>query len=295
MGTAGVVAKRNPADVLVGFFWLCHPGPIVFNGIAVTVFALLASWGDIHWKILALAVSAHIAMQLSIAILNDYCDRERDVLSKKNKPIVRGLVLPREALFTSLFMMLVMVVLLIPLNRGALLISVIYLALGQSYNLGLKTTPWGGVVFSLAIPLLPVYGFVAVNHFVPLVLWQMPVTAPLGLALHLANTLPDIEQDAANQLRNIAVVLGVRRSMIATSLLILLAAAVIMVLKITGLIPAQAWLLFPTWITAILSVAVLYVVFGSRTSHQARQTYFYFVVLTCLVLAGGWIASALIN
>ena len=66
--------------------------------------------------------------------------------------------------------MFIMVLLLIPLNRMALLISLLYLALGQSYNLGLKTTPLGGIVFALAIPLIPVYAFVAVGHFVPLVL-----------------------------------------------------------------------------------------------------------------------------
>src|ERR1700687_579775 len=96
-----VVGKRRPADVLRGFFWLCHPGPVMLNVCAVTVFALFPSWPRVHWNVLVLVISAHLAMQLSIAIFNDYCDRERDVLSKKNKPIVRGLVLPREALFTT--------------------------------------------------------------------------------------------------------------------------------------------------------------------------------------------------
>ena len=99
-----VIGKRRPADVLRGFFWLCHPGPVMFNVIAVTGFALLASWPHVQWNVLALVITAHLAMQLSIAIFNDYCDRQRDVLSKKNKPIVRGLVRPREALFAALLL-----------------------------------------------------------------------------------------------------------------------------------------------------------------------------------------------
>jgi 4-hydroxybenzoate polyprenyltransferase len=94
-----VTEKRRPVNVLLGLFWLCHPGPVLLNAAAVAVFALLATWPDVRWSLLAVIVSAHLTMQLSIAIFNDYCDRERDVLSKKNKPIARGIVHPREALF----------------------------------------------------------------------------------------------------------------------------------------------------------------------------------------------------
>jgi 4-hydroxybenzoate polyprenyltransferase len=288
------VKKRRPADILRGFFWLCHPGPVLLNVTAVTIFALLATWPHIHWNILLLVIAAHLAMQLSIASFNDYCDRQRDVLSKKNKPIVRGLILPREALLATIFLMLIMVLLLIPLNPLALLISLLYLACGQSYNMGLKTTPLSGIVFALAIPLIPLYAFVGVGRFMPLVLWQMPIAALLGVALHLANALPDIEQDVANQVHNLVVVLGIKGSLVACSLLILLAAIVTGVLAITGLVPAQPWILLPTLLLVILAVSILFIVFISKKSHQAHQTYFYLVVLTCLVLAGGWLTSALV-
>jgi 4-hydroxybenzoate polyprenyltransferase len=291
----GLGNKRRPSDVLRGFFWLCHPGPMLFNVTAVTAFALLASWPNVNWKVIALASSAHLTMQLSIAILNDYCDRERDVLSKKNKPIVRGLVLPREALFTSLLLMVVMVVLLIPLNRWAFLISLLYLAFGQSYNLGLKTTPAGAVVFALALPLIPLYAFVAVSHFVPLVLWQIPISVLLALALHLANTLPDIEQDTANHVHNLAVILGRKKTIAAITALILLAVVFIDVCAATGIIPAQRWLLLPTSVLSALSAGALFVIFRSKESHESRQTYFYLVVVTCLLLAGGWLTSALLQ
>ena len=80
--------------------------------------------------------------------------------------------------------MLIMVLLLLPLNSLALLVSLLYLICGQSYNLGLKATPLSGIVFAIAIPLIPVYAFVGVERFVPLVFWQIPVAALLGVALH---------------------------------------------------------------------------------------------------------------
>jgi len=288
-----VVGKRSLIDLLRGFFWLCHPGPVMLNVIAVTAFALLATRPYIYWNILLLAVSAHLAMQLSIAIFNDYCDRQRDVLSKKNKPIVRGLVSPREALVATFLLMFIMIMLLIPLNRLALLISLLYLACGQSYNLGLKTTPLGGVIFALAIPLIPAYAFVAMDRFVPWVLWQIPIAALLGLALHLANTLPDIEQDQANRVRNLVVVLGEKKAIAAISLLIFLACILIEVLAVTGLVPSQTGLRLPTLIVVVLSVCILFILFRSKESHQMYQIYFYLVVLTCLILASGWLASAL--
>ena len=86
-----------------GLFLLCHPGPVLLHMIAVTGFVLLAVWPHMHWNIIILLLTAHLAMQLSIAAFNDYCDRQRDTLGKKNKPIVCGLVLPYEALFATFF------------------------------------------------------------------------------------------------------------------------------------------------------------------------------------------------
>jgi hypothetical protein len=70
---------------------------------------------------------------------------------------------------------------------------------------------------------------------------------------------------------------------------------VILVLAMTGLVPARSQLLLPTLLLALLSVCALFILFGSKESYQARQAYFYLVVLTCLVLGGGWLASALIK
>lgn len=288
------VKKRRPVDLLRGFFLLCHPGPVLFHTIAVSMFALLAVWPHVYWSTLVLVITAHIAMQLSIAVLNDYCDRRRDALSKKTKPIVRGLVRPQEALIAGIFLMLIMVLLLLPLNPLALLISLLYLACMQSYNLGLKVTPLSGIVFALAIPLIPVYAFVGMGHFVPFLFWLVPVGALLGVVLHLANALPDIEEDAESHARTLAVVLGVRGSFIACSLLILLATTLIGALAIGGLVSAQPLILVPTLIFACLALVALSALFGPQELRQSRKIYFYLIVLICLVLAGGWLVSVLI-
>src|SRR5579883_2037264 len=230
-----IARKRRPAEVALGFFLLCHPGPVLFHIVAVALIALLAVWPHVIWDVFALVVAAHAAMQLSIAVLNDYCDRDLDAKGKPDKPIPRGLVHPRAALILGLLLIGLMLLLLLPLNPLALLISLLYLALGQGYNLGLKSTPLSGIVFALAIPLIPVYAFVGMGRIVPFIFWFIPVAALVGIALNLANSLPDLEDDAAHHARTLAVVLGMRATLLLIPLLIFCGVCIVVVLSITHL------------------------------------------------------------
>ena len=288
-----IAKKRRLVDVLYGFYLLCHPGPALFHLLAVTLLILLAAWPHLVWSTIVLLVAAHTVMQLSIAILNDYCDSQRDTLSKKHKPIPLGLVKPREALIAGIFCIVLMVLLLLPLPPLALYVSLLYLVFGQGYNLGLKSTPLSGIVFALAIPLIPLYAFVGVGRIVPLVFWIVPVAALLGVALNLANSLPDIEEDTLSRARTLAVTIGVRGTFLVSSLLLALSALLVGLLALTGLVPAQLWILLPTLLIVFVGVGVLAIAFGPQKPLRTRKTYFYIVVFACLLLAGGWLTSAL--
>lgn len=288
------IVKKYPFLASIrGFFLLGHPLPVFLHGVAVTVFALLAGWPHIALGLLLLVVAAHVAMQLSIAVLNDYCDRHIDALSQKNKPIPQGLVTPRAALIYGLLLILLLLLLLLPLNRLALLISLLYLAFGQAYNLGLKSTPFSGIVFALAIPLIPIYAFAGMNHLVPLVFWIIPVAALLGIAINLANSLPDIEEDAASGARTLAVVLGLQRSFFLVTLLIFASIVCILLLTLAALVPVRLAILIPTLLVTLVLAGALLLLFGPSKPVYTRKRYFFLVVLTCLILGGGWIIGAL--
>jgi 4-hydroxybenzoate polyprenyltransferase len=289
-----VTRKRQLNDRLLGFYLLSHPGPVLLHILAVTVFTLLAGWGRVAWSIILLVIGAHAAMQVSIAMINDYCDRERDAQGKPDKPIPRGLISPREALFGGTGMMILMALLLIPLPPLAWIISLCYLALGQGYNLRLKATPYSGIVFALAMPLIPLYAFAGVGRAFPFLFWLVPAGFLLGIALNLANSLPDLEHDAQGGARTLAVVLGVRRSFIACQLLIVAGAALIGLLKITKLVPAQPWILVTTLILTCLGIEAMQLFFGADRPVETRKLYFYVVALTCIVLAGGWLIGVIV-
>jgi len=286
--------RRRVSDVVRGFYLLCHPVPVLFHLLAVTLLALLAAWPQFVWSTIGLVVTAHTAMQISIAVLNDYCDRRLDAFSKRNKPLVKGLVRPWEALALGLGMIVVMTLLLLPLNRLALFVSFIYLAFGISYNLGLKSTPLSGIVFALAIPLIPVYAFVGVGRIIPLIFWIIPVAALLGVAVNLANSLADIEEDAANNARTLAVVLGFNGTYTTCPLLIMLAVLLAGILTLTHLVPAQLFLLVPTILLVSALITLLILLGRSGRSVQAQKHYFVLVVVICLVFAGGWLGSVFI-
>lgn len=286
-------AKRRLRDLALGAFLLCHPVPVAFHTLAVLLLALLAAWPHIIWHPLALLVLAHTAMQLSIAVLNDYCDRHLDAVGKPTKPIPRGLIYPAEALAGALLLALLMFILLLFLNPLALLISLLYFALGLGYNFGLKATPWSGIVFALAIPLIPLYAFVGMGRFLLLVFWLVPVAALLGVALNLANSLPDLEEDSAQHARTLAVVLGLRRSFLLSHSLIVLSALLIALLTLTGRTPAHFWVIVSTLtITGVLLGTMLFCS-GPHKPAKTRTLYFYLSVLACLVLAGGWLLGAM--
>ena len=289
-----VTKQRSPLEALYGFYLLSHPIPVLFHTIGVAIFALIAAWPSFDWGIIALVIAAHLAMQLSIASLNDYCDRRLDMLGKKHKPIALGLVRPYEALVFGLLMIVVMFLLLLPLNPFALLVSCLYLLFGQGYNLGLKSTPLSGVVFALAIPLIPLYAFLGVGHFLPVLLWLVPVAALLGIALNLANALADIEEDKVHGAHTLAVVLGPQGVYVACPLLIICSIVLIGALTFAHVVPAHIGIALPTLLLTGVAAVSVFLVFRPSSIIRAGKRYFYIVVSTCLVLAAGWLIGVFI-
>lgn len=286
--------KSQLGEKAPGVFLLGHPVPVLFYIIAVTIFTLLEARAHPIWGTIVLVIAAHAAMQISIAMLNDYCDRRLDAESKPDRPVPQGAISPYAALIGSLVMIAVMLVLLLPLPPLALLISLAYLALGQAYNLGLKSTPFSGGVFALAMPLIPLYAFAGVGRPPPFLFWLVPVGFFLGVVLNLAKSLPDVEKDTAHGKRTLAVVLGVKRSFIACQLLIVVSATLIGILIVLRIVSAHPWIIVITLILTCLAIEAMLLFFGPEKPVETRKLYFYLVSLTCIILAGGWFIGVLI-
>jgi 4-hydroxybenzoate polyprenyltransferase len=289
-----MIKKRSINDVALGFFLLTHPLPVSLYLLIVALGSIGASWPHLIWTTIILVITAHAAMQFSISMLNDYCDRRLDAMSKPGKPIVRGLVLPREALIVGILMIGIMLILLLLLNPLALLFSLGYLILGQAYNFGLKSTPFSGIILALMFSLIPPYVFAGVGRMAPIAFWLIPVAFIMGLALNLANSLPDIEGDAAGGAKTLAVFLGLKWSFLLCQLLIALSAFLIALLTITQLVPAHLWVIIPLLVLTGLSVTIMSLFFGPQKPVHTRTLYFQLAAFTCVFLVGGWFLGALI-
>jgi 4-hydroxybenzoate polyprenyltransferase len=92
---------------------------------------------------------------VAVGSFNDYCDRDLDAASGRNKPIVRGLLTPREACGLGVAASVVLLATSVSLGPLALLLCVLIEGLGLAYDLGFKGTPMSAVLCAVYFSALP--------------------------------------------------------------------------------------------------------------------------------------------
>ncbi|HEX8996109.1 MAG TPA: UbiA family prenyltransferase [Ktedonobacterales bacterium] len=288
-------ASVSGRERLAGLWLLMHPGPSLVTALAYAIFAVLAAHGYPELTRLLVTVVGMIALQFAISALNDYCDREADALSAKVKPLARGTLPPRVALLATLLLTALMVVCYAPYGLTPLLLAGAFLILGFTYDLGVKSTPFGGVLMGLAFPLLPLLAWDLFARVTPALYWLFPLGLALGLAIHLADALPDMAADAAAGAHGLAQALGARALPVCW---VLLAAAnmLVLALAITRLVavrPLALAIAEPLALGALLA-AILVARRGERPERQRLRINFALTVVIALLTALGWLIGAVL-
>lgn len=223
--------RAAPGTTLLGMVRASHAGPtVVVTGLATALAAGLAA----PPRTVLLVLVVVLAGQLSIGWSNDWLDAARDrAVARADKPVVAGAVTARLLRGAAVAAVVVSVLASLPtgvLAAGAHLVAV---AAGWAYNLGLKATAASWLPYALAFALLPAFVVLALPGPDRPAAWLLAVGALLGVGAHLANVLPDLEDDAATGVRGLPHRLGRR----ATSVLapaVLAAAVVVAVLGPPG-------------------------------------------------------------
>ena len=96
----------------------------------------------------------------------------------------------------------------------ACLLAMLGMSCGLAYDVWLKRSILSAVPFMIAIPTLPLWVWATLGEWQQELLWLIPLGALIGLSLHLANTLPDIDDDRAHGVEGLAHRLGARGSML---------------------------------------------------------------------------------
>jgi 4-hydroxybenzoate polyprenyltransferase len=217
--------ERHPSPV-VALWRSSHPGPsVVVTAVAVT---LGIATGLEPWRIGVLGL-AILFGQLSVGISNDAIDAPRDrVTARTDKPIARGDVSVRIAWATASASLVLAVALSLVLGWWMALAHLLALGSAWSYNAALKSTALSVVPFIVSFGLLP--SLVTLSDAEPSVAaaWAWVAGAALGVAVHLTNVLPDLEDDAQTGVRGLPHRLGRRVSAVLAALSLVVGAVAVL-------------------------------------------------------------------
>ena len=135
----------------------------------------LAGNGRPAWAIVAIFVLGTVLMRSAGCVINDYADRDFDkhVQRTRNRPITSGRLAPREALYLAAGLALAALLLILPLNKLTLLLSVpaVFLAASYPFTKRFLAIPQAylGIAFGFGIPM----AFAAQLNEIPAVAWWL--------------------------------------------------------------------------------------------------------------------------
>lgn len=270
-------------------FRLIHPFPTLLNVAATAGLAFVAAGGDPPGSVLLRMLLLMFCAQSAIGITNDLFDRELDAATKPWKPLVTGAVSPRQAQVLASGLAAATVALAATLGAWSLTLAALGLACGLAYDVRLKRTLLSAVPFMVAIPTLPLWVWVTLGEWRQDLWWLLPLGALLGLALHLVNTLPDIEGDAAHGVRGLAHALGAPASgAVAWTSYV---AAIMLSLAIAPIVGYDWRIYAPVAAFGVGCLVAGAAAFAVRRDEFALQLGFGALGIGAAVLAVGWLAA----
>jgi len=263
-----------------------HPGPTLV--VTTLAFALGIAIGLEPWR-LAVLTAAVLFGQLSVGISNDAFDAERDrAVGRRDKPLARGDVSVRAGWVGASVCLALALALSAPLGWRMLAAHAVTIGSAWAYNAGLKSGPFSVVPFVVSFGLFPSLAPLSAPDPAFAAGWAWIAGAALGVAVHLTNVLPDLDDDASTGVRGLPHRLGARASAVLSAVAVV-AGAVAVLLGTSGgdlaAVPVVSWVLFG----AVVLVAGWTVV--QALVRPPSRVLFRLVMLAALLLAAQLVAS----
>jgi 4-hydroxybenzoate polyprenyltransferase len=207
-----------------GLVRACHPEPTVAVTAVATALAVSSGLG----LRAAVVGAAFLAGQLSVGWSNDWIDRDRDVRAERpDKPVARGEVGVEVVRYAALTAAALAVPLSLAMGVRAGLTHLVAVAAAWAYNGRLKASVLSWVPYALAFGLVPSIVVLGLPGSPWATWWASAAGALLGVGAHLANALPDLDDDAAHGIRGLPHRLGAGRSAALSAVLLLAATALL--------------------------------------------------------------------
>jgi len=248
-------------------------------------FLLLAAGGLPPLLPTVLLVIAFVAARNSGHAFNRWTDRTLDARNPRTqaRALVTGRLTPNAALLLAAGNAAVLLVSAALLNRLALLLAPVALAVVLGYSLTKRLSPWTTVVLGLVESITPAAVYIGLTGGLPLyVLWAVVALLLWGTAFETIHSLGDLETDQRLGLPSLPAALGTRRSLI---LLPLLHATALVLLGAFGIAGHLAWPYFLALLAMGALVGAIDLTLASEPTRTERPFRWHFV-LSGLFLAG---------
>lgn len=272
-------------EVVRAYVLLPHAVPILAVLSATTAFAFVARKGWPGAVDLVCLLAAMLGGQLAVGAVNELADVELDRASKPSKPIPAGLASERGALVMIWSGIALMVLGSLRFSFAAFGFCALGTGLGVAYSLWFKRTVWSWIPYVLAIPLIPIWVWTALERVPESLLALYPIAIPALAALQLAQSIPDVETDAGVGVRTLAVVLGERMARRAMTGCVVFS-IVIAAMAAVAVLPRPGFV----WAAGAIGVLLLaaHAAIWRQETHRGRMSAFPLIASAVGVLGVGW-------
>jgi 4-hydroxybenzoate polyprenyltransferase len=260
----------------------CHPGPTV---VVTALSALLALAVGVPAPALLVLAGCVLAGQLSIGWSNDWLDAARDAQSDRtDKPTVTGAIDATTLRACAIVAAVVSALGGFALGPVAGALNAVIVTMGWLYNVGLKSTPISFAPYAIAFGALPALACAARTPPEAASWWVMTAAALLGVAAHLTNALPDLDDDRDTGIRGLPHLIGARGA--GTSAFVAVAVAAVLVVVGTRATPALAM-----WLGLVALLAIAGAGIALTAAGRTDRTLMRLVMLGALIDAALLISS----
>ncbi len=272
-------------QVAHGYLVLPHAVPIVVVMAATAAFALIAArgWpgtGPMSWLLLAM-----FGGQLAVGAVNEIVDADLDAQTKPSKPIPAGLVSRRGAWIVTIAGLITMTLASLTISVPVFLVCALGTGVGIAYSVWFKRTIWAWIPYLIALPLLPIWVWLALSEVDPGLYAIYPIGAAAVIAVQVAQSIPDVESDARGNVRTLAVALGPQNArLVCWGALVL--AAVLAAALAPWLTDAPRWV----WGAAVVAGALVAVnaVIWAKDARAGALACFPCIAASAVALGIGW-------
>ncbi len=274
---------------LHAFWLLTHPFPIAMVVALALILGIASARENLDAARLVRALATLFLSQVHVGMTNDYLDRELDAQAQPFKPLARGTVKPNEAravIFASFALMLFFAITLGPIG---FLLAMLGTLAGQIYNFWLRGTPFSWLAYMMGFAVLPFFVWDAVQSFSVVYLLLFPIGALLVVAVHLAQTLPDVETDRALGVFGLAASLGRERA--ARVMWLALIAAHALVLTTFFVLRFDLAVLLAAMLASLALIATSAMLYYARRTPASTRFVFRLIAPSALILVAGWLEA----